>query len=178
MEPWGSGDATGRVEPDEERDPTIYRAAGCLELQVPEGHRVLMKTEGVFSDFCELVAQDVTFKPPPPNVYELRLKDKLVRLIEFEIPGVLRKDIVFKKGNRGYTVNLVRAKDASLVGYGVAPKFPAPRNPVGEFSFDLFFEDGVWELDGGREAVCHDNGVLRIRLKQDLQGEVFSLDDL
>jgi len=178
MEPPGPCNDGDRAEPDEEHDPALYIAAGCLELQVPQGHRVFMKTEGVFSDFCELVAQDVTFKPAPPNVYELRLKDKLVRLIEFEIPGVMRKDIVFKKGNRGYTVNLLRAKDASLAGYGVAPKFPAPRNPVGEFSFDLFFEDGVWELDGGREAVAHDNGVLRIRLKQDSQAEVFTLDDL
>jgi hypothetical protein len=177
LEPFDPADRS-HTEPDEERDPMIYKPAGCLMLQVPPGHRVLMKTEGVFSEFCELVAQDVTFKPPPPNVYELRHKEKLVRMLEFEIPGVLRKDIVFKKGNRGYTVNLVRVKDESLAGYGVAAKFPAPRNPVGEFSFDLFFEDGVWELDGGREAVSHENGILRIRLKQDLQGEIFSLDDL
>jgi len=165
-------------EPDEERDPTVYRAVGAMCLHVPEGHYAHMKTEGVFSEFCELVAQDVTFKPPPPNVYEQRLKDKVVRLVEFECPGVQRKDIAFRKGNRGYTVIMSRSKDKTLGNYGVAPRFQAPRIPTGEFSYDLFFDDGVWELDGGREAVEHDNGILRIRLKQDLSGEVFGLDDL
>lgn len=170
------GSAT--IEPDEERDPTVYKAIGAISLQLPEGHCAHMKTEGVFSEFCELVAQDITFKPPPPNVYEQRLKDKVIRLVEFECPGVHRKDIHFRKGNRGYTVFMSRSKDKVLSNYGVAPRFQAPRNPTGEFAFDLFFDDGVWELDGGREAVEHENGVLRIRLKQDLSGEVFGLDDL
>jgi len=172
------GNAANVLEPDEERDPTVYRAIGSMCLHLPEGHCAHMKTEGVFSEFCELVAQDITFKPHPPNVYEQRLKDKVVRLVEFECPGVHRKDIAFRRGNRGYTVIMSRSKDKALSNYGVAPKFQAPRNPTGEFAFDLFFDDGVWELDGGREAVEHENGVLRIRLKQDVAGEVFGLDDL
>merc|ERR1719188_2127467 len=103
MEPPGPCNDGDRAEPDEERDPALYKAAGC---QVLQGHRVFMKTEGVFSDFCELVAQDVTFKPAPPNIYEQRLKNKVIRLVEFEIPGVQRKDISFKKWNRGYTVTM------------------------------------------------------------------------
>ncbi|CAK0851790.1 unnamed protein product [Prorocentrum cordatum] len=169
---------SGRPEPDAERDPTLYRSVGMLTLQVPDDHVVHMKTEGVFSEFCELVAQDVTFKPPPPNFYEQRLKDKLVRVVEFEVPGVWRKNIKFRKGNRGYSVSMVRAKDESLGGFGVCSRFQAPRIPTGEFVFDLFFDDGIWDLDGGREAVTHENGMLRVRLKQDLQGEIFSLDDL
>jgi len=165
------------TEPDEELTCGLYRPAGCLSLSIPEGHRVNMKTEGVFSEFCELVAQDVTFKPPPPNVYEQRLRDKVVRLVEFEIPGVLRKDIVFKRGNRGYTVTMARRKDEALGGYGIVPRMQAPRQPTGEFSFDLVFDDGMWELDGGRQAVTHENGILQIRLKQDLQGEAFSLEE-
>jgi len=165
-------------EPDEERDPTVYKTIGGLSLQLPADHRAHMKTEGVFSEFCELVAQDVTFKPPQPNVYEQRLKDKILRLVEFEVPGVHAKDITFRKGNRGYTVIMARTKDKTLSNYGVAPKFQAPRNPTGEFSFDLFFDDGIWELDGGREAVDHADGVLRVRLKQDMEGEVFRLDEL
>jgi hypothetical protein len=176
--PSGSGGAVSDLEPDEERDPTVYRSVGMLALQIPDNSVVHMKTEGVFSEFCELVAQDVTFKPPPPNFYEQRLKDKLVRVVEFEIPGVFRKDIKFRKGIRGYSVSMVRAKDESLGGFGVSSRFPAPRVPTGEFSFDLFFDDGIWDLDGGREAVTHEHGILRIRLKQDLQGEIFSLDDL
>mmetsp|Transcript_4954 Transcript_4954/g.15593 ORF Transcript_4954/g.15593 Transcript_4954/m.15593 type:complete len:734 (+) Transcript_4954:41-2242(+) len=167
-----------QVEPGAERDPTAYRSIGSLVLQVPEDHQVHIKTEGIFSEFCELVAQDITFKPPPPNVYEQHLKDKVVRLVEFEIPGVHRKDIVFKKGNRGLHITMSRAKDKAMSGYGVAPRFQAPRIPTGEFSYDLFFDDGIWELDGGREAVSHENGLLRIRLKQDLNGEVFTLDTL
>ncbi|CAK0793844.1 unnamed protein product [Prorocentrum cordatum] len=168
----------GDLEPDEERDPTVYRSAGVLKLQIPDNSVAHMKTEGVFSEFCELVAQDVTFKPPPPNFYEQRLKDKLVRVVEFEVPGVWRKDIKFRKGNRGYSVSMVRAKDESLGRFGVCSRFPAPRIPTGEFVFDLFFDDGIWDLDGGREGVTHENGMLRIQLKQDLQGEIFSLDDL
>merc|ERR1712151_309097 len=152
---------------------------GMLRLQIPENNIVHMKTEGVFSEFCELVAQDVTFKPLPPNVYEQRLKEKLVRLVEFEIPGVRRQDIIFRRGNRGYTVTMARKKDESLGEYGFAPGFQAPRHPTGEYSFDLFFDDGVWELDGpGKEAVQFENGLLRIRLKQDLMGETFTMDDL
>jgi len=166
------------TEPDEERDPVAYRSIGALVLQVPGDHRVHMKTEGVFTEFCELVATHITFKPPPPNVYEQRLKDRVIRLLEFEVPGVHRRDIVFKKGNRGLSVTMSRAKDKGLANYGVAPRFQAPRIPTGEFSFDLFFDDGIWELDGGREAVTHEDGLLRVRLKQDLQGEVFTLDNL
>merc|ERR1719208_660645 len=59
-----------RREPDEEHDPTAYEAIGRMCLKVPDQHRVCMKTEGVFSEFCELIAQDITFKPPHPNVYE------------------------------------------------------------------------------------------------------------
>jgi len=176
--PSGSGGAVSDLEPDEERDPLVYRSVGMFKLQIPDNTVVHMKTEGVFSEFCELVAQDVTFKPPPPNFYEQRLKDKLVRVVEFEVPGVWRKDIKFRKGIRGYSVSMFRAKDESLGGFGVAARFPAPRVPTGEFSFDLFFDDGIWDLDGGREAVTHEHGILRIRLKQDLQGEMFSLDDL
>mmetsp|Transcript_91425 Transcript_91425/g.258901 ORF Transcript_91425/g.258901 Transcript_91425/m.258901 type:complete len:777 (+) Transcript_91425:32-2362(+) len=172
------GTTARQLEPDEESDPALYRSIGVLELQVSEGSRVCMKTEGVFSEFCELVAQDITFKPPPPNVYEQRLKDKLVRLVEFEIPGVTRRDICFKRGNRGYTVTMSRTRDKGLGNYSVAPRFPAPRMPIGEFSFDLFFDDGIWELDGGREAVTHENGLLRVRLKQDLDGHSFTLDSL
>lgn len=166
------------IEPDAERDPAVYKSVGSLKFRVPEGHRICMKTEGVFSEFCELVAQDVTFKPPPPNVYEQRLKDRLIRLIEFEIPGVLRKDIMFRKGIKGYSVQMSRKKTEETCDYGISGKFRPPRVATGEFSFDLFFDDGTWELDGGREAVTHENGVLRIRLKQELQARVFKLDDL
>merc|ERR1711957_44343 len=152
-------------EPDEERDPAVYKNVGCLRLRVPEDHILHMKTEGVFSDFCELVAQDVTFKPPPPNVYEQRVKTKTKRLVEFEIPGVKRRDVVFKKGVKGYTLVVSRSKDDTLAQYGVAPRFQAPRHPTGEFSFDLFFDDGNWELE--RDSVSHENGILRISLVQD-----------
>merc|ERR1712203_1075936 len=152
----GELDTTGRRqrrEPDEEHDTSAYETTGRMCLKVPDRHRVYMKTEGVFSEFCELIAQDITFKPPHPNVYEQRLKDKIVRLVEFEIPGVHKKDILFRKSNRGYTISMSRLKDKSLANYGVAARFQAPRIPTGEYSYDLFFDDGVWELDGGREAV-------------------------
>jgi hypothetical protein len=165
-------------EPDREREPQVYRTAGCLTLRLPERHRACLKTEGIFSEFCELVAQDVTFKPPPPNVYEMQVKDKTVRLVEFEIPGVTRQEITFTKRNRGYLLTMVRTKDKHLSEFGVSRKFHAPRTPIGEFSFDLSFDDGFWDLDGGKDAVIHENGILRIRLKQDTRKYTWSLDDV
>jgi hypothetical protein len=165
-------------EPDRESEPTMYKTAGSLTIELPEKLRACMKTEGVFSEFCELVAQDVTFKPPAPNIYEMQLKDKIIRMIEFEIPGVTRQEISFQKSHRGYTVKMKRTKDKQLNEFGVSPKFHAPRTPIGEFSFDLFFDEGAWELDGGKEAVSHENGILRIRLKQETKTQTWSVDDL
>lgn len=174
----GRSPGPGELEPDRELDPGTYEHTGSLVVKVPAGLRVCMKAEGVFSEFCELVAQDITFKPPLPNVYEQRHKDKTVRLVEFEIPGVLRKNITLTRGNQGYTVNMTRTKEYTVVGYSGCLGHSAPRHPTGTFSFDCFFDDGQWELDGGREAITHEHGILRVRLKQALQTQMFSMDDL
>merc|ERR1719221_2192409 len=106
------------------------------------------------------------------------MKDKAIRLVELEIPGVKREHIVIKKSVKGYSIILRRVKDELYGGYGLAPKFQPPRHPTGEYTFDLFFEDGIWEIDGGQEAVHHENGVLRVRMKQELEDKLFTLDEL